>query len=431
MTPDEAKRDVITQRNQGNTWTDIARWLEDEYGLSVHRTTVQRWYDKELEDGGLLDNADPQIVLEKKLHNQKEETKHYKKLYSELLKEKNLKDLVLGYVKKFTPAFDEVPQVKQPVPPSSPFRGEQPQIVVAPLTDTHIGEHVDEKQMAGLNKYDFEIFNKRLHGWSEQVLNLVSHRRNSVEVSELVVPMLGDMISGDIHEELTRTNIDNCMGQMIRGANLIAQALRYLAPHFSVIRVPCVVGNHGRMTRKPPMKDKYMDWDYLMYQWVAAFCSNQKNIQFDISQSFFHVFPVADRNILMMHGDAVSGGGSAQSLTKTILNLRSFLQYNQEGYNKDNFDSVFLGNFHRVDEVDIDTGELHICGCMKGPDEFALQRVQRASYPKQIVTYWHPVHGYIGKEIIYLSRYDNVDSSFVDIMPDTWIEAFVDDNDFE
>ena len=90
MTPDEAKRDVITQRNQGNTWTDIARWLEDEYGLSVHRTTVQRWYDKELEDGGLLDNADPQIVLEKKLHNQKEETKHYKKLYSELLKEKNL-----------------------------------------------------------------------------------------------------------------------------------------------------------------------------------------------------------------------------------------------------------------------------------------------------------------------------------------------------
>ena len=166
MTPDEAKRDVITQRNQGNTWTDIARWLEDEYGLSVHRTTVQRWYDKELEDGGLLDNADPQIVLEKKLHNQKEETKHYKKLYSELLKEKNLKDLVLGYVKKFTPAFDEVPQVKQPVPPSSPFRGEQPQIVVAPLTDTHIGEHVDEKQMAGLNKYDFEIFNKRLHGSS-------------------------------------------------------------------------------------------------------------------------------------------------------------------------------------------------------------------------------------------------------------------------
>ena len=423
MTLEEIKRQAVTMRDSGETWTDIAIWIEKTHGLSVHRTTVQRWYDREViqpieEEETLLDN-ESRVKLDKKLAGSKSEAKLYKKLYEQTIKELAKKDLLISSVQELAPSFNPLPQVA-PAKPKSNHRGSTPQVVVAPLTDTHIGEYVDLQQMAGLNQYDFEIFNNRLHGWATQLLNLVSYRRNSADINELVVPLLGDMISGDIHEELSKTNIDHCMGQMIRGANLIAQSLRFLAPHFESIKVPCVVGNHGRMTRKPPMKDKYMDWDYLMYQWIAAFCRNHSNIHFEISQSFFHVFNVVDRNILIMHGDAVSGGGSAQSLTKTISNLRSVLQYNQEGFEKTQFDSVMLGHFHRVDEIDIDTGELHICGCMKGPDEFAFQRIQKASHPKQIVTYWHPAHGYIGKEVIYLSRYDDTESEFVDLLPDTW-----------
>ena len=110
--------------------------------------------------------------------------------------------------------------------------------------------------------------------------------------------MLGDMISGDIHDELIKTNQDNVMGQVIRGANLIAQALMSFAPHFKTITVPCVVGNHGRMTRKPPMKDKYVDWDWMLYKWVSAYCSHQPNIKFQIKKSFIDSFSVFDKNIL-------------------------------------------------------------------------------------------------------------------------------------
>ena len=424
MTLEEIKRQAIEKRNQGETWTDIAIWIDQTHGLSVHRTTVQRWYDKELnaqnEEETYLDDA-TRVKLDKKLATSTSETKLYKKLYEQAIKQLAQKDLLVRSVEELAPAFQALPPIKTPKAKNQ-HRGDTAQIVVAPLSDTHVGEYVDFKQMAGINQYDFEIFNSRLYGWTQQLVNLVSYRRNTADINELVVPLLGDMISGDIHEELSKTNIDHCMGQMIRGANLIAQALRYLAPHFSSISVPCVVGNHGRMTRKPPMKDKHMDWDYMMYQWIAAFCRNHANIKFDISQSFFHIFSVANRNILIMHGDAVSGGGSSQSLTKTISNLRSVLQYNQEGFKKTQFDSVMLGHFHRVDEIDIDTGELHICGCMKGPDEFAFQRVQKASHPKQIVTYWHPAYGYVGKEVIYLSRYDDVESEFTDIVPDTWAD---------
>jgi predicted phosphodiesterase len=243
------------------------------------------------------------------------------------------------------------------------------------------------------------------------------------------------MISGDIHEELARTNVDNCMGQMIRGANLIAQALMFLAPHFNKVRVPCVVGNHGRMTRKPPMKDKHQDWDYMLYQWVAAFCRNQNNIEFHIPKTFTTTIEVANRQILLTHGDFINGAGSGTAITKGVLNMRNVLQFRrgledeirnleikdlEQAGMSTYFDTVLMGHFHRIDEIDVGTGAIHICGCMKGGDEFAMQRVQAINKPRQLVLYYHPKYGEIGKEIIYLNRYDAIESEFNDVLPEVW-----------
>ena len=80
-----------------------------------------------------------------------------------------------------------------------------------------------------------------------------------------------------------------------------------------------------------------------------------------------------------------------------------------------------MGHFHRVDEIDIGTGEIHICGTMKGGDEFALQRLTAITRPKQIATYWHPQYGCIGKEVLYLNRYDNSTDMFTDVLPELWV----------
>ena len=434
MIPDVAQEGIIKRKLSGETWTAIAKWIEQDYGVSVHRTTVQRWYDKEVSleninpDDIVLDSVEDRIKIDKKVALYKAEADYYKKLYNKSLKEYAQTDLLVDIIKKAIPSFKKA-EVFPKVKPNGQYKGETPQSIVAPLSDTHIGEFVDLKQMAGLNTYDFDIFNNRLYGWANQLVTLAELRRNSVSIPELVVPLLGDMISGDIHEELSHTNLDNCMMQMIRGATLIAQALMYMAPHFETVRVPCVVGNHGRMTRKPPMKDKFMDWDYLMYQWIAALCQKQDNIEFHIPRSFLTVFPVCNRNILAMHGDAVSGAGSLASVTKVITNLRSVLHFKKGLENElgevpetipAHFDSVMIGHFHRVDELDIGTGTAHICGCMKGADEFAMTRLQAVTKPQQIVTYWHPKYGYIGKEIIYLNNYDSQESKFKDEIPEIW-----------
>ena len=376
------------------------------------------------------------VKMARKIETYKGESRYWKKVAEAAIKKEAKEDLLIDAIKKFTPSYKEVKKYKHRKP-TGKIKGNSVQSMIAPLTDTHIGDNVELEEMMGLNEYNIDIFNKRLYGWANQVVTLAELRRNSAEVGELIVPMLGDMISGDIHEELARTNNDHCMGQMIRGANLISQALMFIAPHFDKVRVPCVVGNHGRMTRKPPMKNKYMDWDYMLYQWVSVFCQNQKNIEFHIPKTFMTTINVCNRNILLAHGDFINGGGSGTSINRGVSNMRNVLSFRKglkEEINNiqdnslesvpDNYDSALLGHFHRIDEIDIGTGAVHICGCMKGGDEFAMQRVQAINKPRQLVLYYHPKYGEIGKEIIYLNRYDSRKGQFNDILPDVWSKTF-------
>ena len=424
MIPEQAREDIMRRRRLGQSWTSLTKLLEEEYGVTVHRTTVQRWHDREAYSdlGDTLLSGDDRIKLDKKVATFKAESTYWKKLYEQAIKQTAKQELLEETIADLAPVFKTV-KIPQP---TKETKAEKAQVAIAPLSDTHIGDRVEGDQMIGLNSYDMDIFNRRLYGWANQIVQLVELRRNYAPINELVIPMLGDMISGDIHDELARTNIDNCMGQMIRGANLIGQALMFLASHFNEIRVPCVVGNHGRMTRKPPMKDKYMDWDYMLYQWVAAFCRDQKNIKFDIPRSFITSFDVHNRTIVILHGDMVSGAGSGAAIMNSIGKMRSVFEYGRT-VGKENLsipkhiDSVMMGHFHRIDEYDIGTGEIHIAGNMKGGDEFALQRLQVFTPPKHILTYWHPQYGCIGKETIYLNKYDRSKIVFNDTLSDVWI----------
>ena len=58
MIPEIAKKELIYKRQAGQTWTGLARWLSVEYGVDLHRSTIQRWYDREVIDiDTLLDEA--------------------------------------------------------------------------------------------------------------------------------------------------------------------------------------------------------------------------------------------------------------------------------------------------------------------------------------------------------------------------------------
>ncbi|MBI2020149.1 hypothetical protein HYS94_01895 [Candidatus Daviesbacteria bacterium] len=438
---EEVKKIIGEWRKKGVTQDTIVQWVKENIRPEISRDAIRKVimdYDAGIVNSPI--SISDQVKQDIQIKSREAEANYYKRLYNESIKEAAEFEKIIQVAKEITNA---IPAVK--VHYAKPqILATSPQSVVAPLCDTHIGEKVDLAQMAGLNEYNMDIFNRRLYGWSDQVVNLVQLRKKYVDVPKLYVPMLGDMISGDIHLELTRTNLDNVMGQMIRGANLIAQALVNLSQHFDEVNVPCVVGNHGRMTIKPPAKDKFVDWDYLLFQWAAAFCRNQKNIKFEIPRSFMHVFSVEGKNVLIMHGDSIKMWQSipAYGIIRAISQLRQTLQFRRgleedieklvksEGKSSSSFvsllasyfDTVLIGHFHTVSEFDIGTGEAYVCGCVKGADEYAFGRLHQASKPKQILLYAHPKYGFISKDIIFLDKYDKAERSFVDSLPDVWAE---------
>ncbi len=450
--PEQIKPMLVKMRRAGATWTGLRDWLSQKYGIDVHRSTIQRWYDREgySETDLIIDEAaanmadelapecadnflddeefwvDEKVKQDKKVATYKAEAAYYKKLYQSSIKDSSKKELIIDAIRDNTKAFPDYAiwkgykRKEERSRSTSNPRGSKPQTMVAPLTDTHVGDRVVFDQTTGINAYDLDIFNKRLYGWVEQLISLAEYRRNIADVDELVIPMLGDMVSGDIHEELARTNIGNCMEQMMNGAFLIGQAVTKLSRNFKKVRVVAVVGNHGRMTRKIPAKDKYMDWDHMMYQWVAAFCAEQKNVEFHIPKNFSTIFNVAGRNVLIMHGDSISGGGSSASFTRMVGQMRGLQQQNKEWADKQHFDDVMIGHFHRIDEYDIGTGSLYVCGTMKGSDEFTTNRLHVSSPPKHMVTYWHPDHGNVSKEIIRLDKFDSSDKKFISTIPEVW-----------
>ena len=55
------------------------------------------------------------------------------------------------------------------------------------------------------------------------------------------------MVSGDIHDELTKTNEEPVLKTTLLTASIFTQMLAILSKSFNHLRVVGVVGNHGRL----------------------------------------------------------------------------------------------------------------------------------------------------------------------------------------
>ena len=77
MIPEQARLGIIKRKEEGETWTGISKWIEEEYGIAIHRTTVQRWYDREVfneeevDQEELLESIEDRTKLDKKVSTYK------------------------------------------------------------------------------------------------------------------------------------------------------------------------------------------------------------------------------------------------------------------------------------------------------------------------------------------------------------------------
>lgn len=196
------------------------------------------------------------------------------------------------------------------------------------LSDWHVEESVDPDTVNGRNEYNLTIAERRIKQVFRKTLLLTDIWRNRTRVDTLVVALLGDFISGYIHEELAEDNNLSPTQAVLWVQKRILGGLKLLLDEggFKEIKVVCCVGNHGRTTRKPRIATAYKNsFEWLMYHSMADMFEQmgEKRVTFSIENGYHNYFELYGRTIRFHHGDSFNYregiGGISVPVNKGIL----------------------------------------------------------------------------------------------------------------
>ena len=152
--PEKAKEHLIKKKLLGATWTELVEYLQKEFGVKIHRTNIARWYEDEIKvenaepDEIELDTLKDRVTLDQRLATANARALYYRRLYGQALQKDRKSNYLVDAIYEATIPFEKVKPIS-PTKPTGKRKGESTQTVVAPLPDTHIGEDVDDQQMAG------------------------------------------------------------------------------------------------------------------------------------------------------------------------------------------------------------------------------------------------------------------------------------------
>jgi len=175
------------------------------------------------------------------------------------------------------------------------------------LSDLHFEELISSKDVGKANEFDWGVAESRLAKVFVELLE--SH--NGEEM--LIVIMAADMLSGIIHDTLESTTkpVAEAIADL---ASLLARHISTLSQHYHSIHVPCVHGNHGRISERKKATASGFNFEYLLYQIMKAQLANYTNITVDISTTGLITFPIGSRFAGVHHGDFFKAAGDTKFL---------------------------------------------------------------------------------------------------------------------
>lgn len=256
------------------------------------------------------------------------------------------------------------------------------------LSDWHWGEVVSKTQLNGVNEYNIDIAKARAKRTMETaiyLLSIVAQGDLSVYPG-IVIPLGGDMVSGDIHEELKITNQLPTMPTVLDLADVLVSLLKTAADKFGNVLVPCVSGNHGRNTKKIQMKDRnHTSFDWLLYQFLARMLKDDPRITFYIPDGTDAMFRMYNTRINLTHGDQFKSGDSIIGPIGPLMRGNQKKAVRQQSVGQD-YDLLMAGHWHQY----IYLRRLLVNGALKGYDEFAAFNNFMVEPPSQALFTVHP-----------------------------------------
>jgi hypothetical protein len=237
---------------------------------------------------------------------------------------------------------------------------------IAMLSDTHFEERVDPKDVPGAyNVYTPAIATKRAEQFAQRVVLLVQSQRHLTKIDDLVLAILGDLITGFIHEDNVASNWMPPLEAIMFALKLVNGIIKHLLDHgdFKRIIIPCVFGNHGRTTRKPAAKmAATTNLEWMLYHLLARDWKDEPRIHFHIAEGLLVYLQVGKFTIRCMHGDRIAFQGGILGLSVPVI--KAVMKMNQTKY----ADLTLMGHYHSA----YDFGNVIVNGSMIGYNAYSV-----------------------------------------------------------
>jgi hypothetical protein len=278
-------------------------------------------------------------------------------------------------------------------------------------SDWHWGEVVDPGQVNGVNSYDLGTAQERARVMVETTVDLLNNHIVNPEYPGIVFALGGDMVSGDIHDELMATNEREIMPTVLDLFGVLAWCIRTLADQFGNVFVPCVGGNHGRNTHKIRMKGRnYTSFDWLLYCFLEKHFESDSRVTFLIPDGPDAYYKIYNHRYLLTHGDQFRGGDGMIGALGPIIR-GDHKKRSRNGQIDMNYDTLVIGHWHQL----IQLQRLIVNGSLKGYDEYAYSNNFGFEPPKQALWLTHPEHGITISMPVHVDRTEKPDRT------DTWV----------
>lgn len=246
-------------------------------------------------------------------------------------------------------------------------------VIVA--SDWHIEELVGD-EVGGLNTYTPEIAATRATEFFRNALRLVTLLNQDVAIHTVVLALLGDFITGNIHgEENAETNELTPTHALVTAQNMLISGVEFLLAHtpYEFI-LPCHSGNHARTTVKTRFgAENGHSLEYLMYLHLATYFRHEPRVRFIVSKGMHSYLSVYDQTVRFQHGHAIKYMGGVGGIYIPVN--KAIAQWNKARH----ADLDVFGHFHQMRD-----GGNFICnGSMIGYNAFALSIKADYEEPKQ------------------------------------------------
>lgn len=266
--------------------------------------------------------------------------------------------------------------------------------------------HISDTQIGKLTStFDSKVAKQRMKKLAEQTLKVVETRRSGAKIDDAVIMIGGDIVEGETIFAHQPWCVDSDLwDQAIKVApKILADFIIEMSSSFRNLDVIAVPGNHGRSQPKNSGASPRTNFDMIATAVTRLMVSSSikdSRIQWDVDHdTFYRIINVEGHNLLLVHGDQISGGGGLGGYPLTGL-ARKVAGWS--GSLPEEWECIFLGHFHRPMSGVIQDKLFFGNGTIESDNDWALEVIGESGRPCQRVVFFNKKHGPVSDSLIWL-----------------------------